>query len=939
MRLNLLGPLEVLVDGQPLTFPRARRRLVSILALTRNAALDSDRLADHMWGNEPPRTARNALQVHVSAIRRLAGDLVETTADGYRLTSAASLDVDEFEQWVAVSKQSEDWDLVRDACDAALELWRGAPFSELEGGAVVPEASRLSELRLELMERRAEALLAMGRAEEAVPDLESHVQEFPLRERFWEYLMLGRYRLGRQAEALRAFQDAAAVLGDQLGIEPGPRLKALEDEILLQAPDAGRIAHSNPHNLPRYANSIIGRDDELDRLTKMVGESRVVTVSGGPGLGKSRLAIEAGWELLEKFPGGVYLVSLADMPVEADIVASICTAMRVVDHVESLDRLAPVVADRPVLLILDNCDGVGPLLHEFLELFGAAGGRGRVITTTRRRIGADVGQMLELSPLSCEVEDPGDIGSALESPAVRLLIERARSASAAFRVSDANIAQLVMVAIRSGGAPLALELAARWIPTLGPDDVLRLDDLITGESVRRAIDLSYLMMTGEDQELLAAASVLASPSSLVTLHEVCAPGSSLIQVAGSVARLVESSLLAGRMAAEGRVVYSILEPVREYASQRLGEAGSRLDVYRRHAARFVRRSASLGESDFTAIDRVMPDFRNAMRFLLSEGDADDATAIAVSLRRYWDSRYLTWEAQRWLLAVLDAEPSVAARLEALWSLGWVAYNNHDYELARASYESCLELARVTGRPDVEGRALYGLGRIELPILRNEGETLLAEAEKILAPLGELETRAACLMGLGISRAWSGDAGGAKGYLKEALEALGEAGDARLGSICYRYLSLAAHHEGDAAEAERLSIISEGIARAADDNRGLSGALIQRAFVQSQCGELGSAAQLMIEALAPVPPEAEIDTALLFVGAAPVLVEAGEQELATELFGQIDRIYSKFGWAPIEDVNPVVADYRTRVGAVEGTHQDLAESRSELVRTLERISAG
>ena len=206
VRLQTLGPLRVERDDVELTLRPAEKRLLAILALGPGHQLDTERLIDQMWGDEVPRTARAALQVHVSAVRRKLGNTsLVSDRSGYRL-SVHEVDAS---LYLSLAEEAHErlgafaWRSCVETIDRAEALWRDAPYPELRYDDFAhPTIARLEETRLGLLELRAEARLALGLHREAIPELEALLAEYPLRERLWEHLMTARYRVGRFAEAL-----------------------------------------------------------------------------------------------------------------------------------------------------------------------------------------------------------------------------------------------------------------------------------------------------------------------------------------------------------------------------------------------------------------------------------------------------------------------------------------------------------------------------------------------------------------------------------------------------------------------------------------------------------------------------------------------------------------------------------------------------------------
>jgi DNA-binding SARP family transcriptional activator len=235
----ILGPLEVLVDGRTVELGGARQQAVlAVLLVHANEVVPAERLIDAVWDDEPPQTARNVLQGYVSQLRKAIGaDRIVTRASGYTVVAAQEeLDLERFQRLVGRS-DGADPSAAADGLRAALELWRGPPFADVSQTRFTRAAGgRLEELRLNALERRIEAELAIGQGAELVAELEALVSEHPLREGLRAHQMLALYRSGRQAEALEAFRAARAALVEELGLEPGPALQALERAILRHDP-------------------------------------------------------------------------------------------------------------------------------------------------------------------------------------------------------------------------------------------------------------------------------------------------------------------------------------------------------------------------------------------------------------------------------------------------------------------------------------------------------------------------------------------------------------------------------------------------------------------------------------------------------------------------------------------------------------------------------
>jgi DNA-binding SARP family transcriptional activator len=268
VEFRILGPLEVVEEGSQLALGGARQRALLVLLLTRaNEVVSTDRLIDELWGERPPKAADNALQYHVSRLRKLLGpgSAIVTKEPGYLIrVEPDELDLLRFERLVEEGQRSSPEAAAR-ILREALALWRGPALADVAHESFAqPEILRLEELRLVALERRIDADLALGRDAELVAELEALVREHQLRERFRAQLMLALYRSGRQAEALEVYRQTRRLLVEELGIEPSPALHELEQAILHQDPELTPQAVTAPRE--RAIMVVAGNEDRLDNL-------------------------------------------------------------------------------------------------------------------------------------------------------------------------------------------------------------------------------------------------------------------------------------------------------------------------------------------------------------------------------------------------------------------------------------------------------------------------------------------------------------------------------------------------------------------------------------------------------------------------------------------------------------------------------------------------
>lgn len=902
INVGALGPLRVLVDGEPRQLAPAQRRLLSILLLEADRGASTDRIIERMWDGDPPATARAALQVHVSKIRSAVP--VVTTPNGYRLDmSAVSLDVDELEAAataVAAYREEGDWEAVLDAAARIRELRRGEPFPDVADDDFARGVrAGLDEMAFSVAEAEVEALLALGRNEYAIARLEELIERRPLQDRLRHRHMLALYRTGRQGEALRVYQAYRRLLGDTMGVEPGPELRALEERILLHDPDLGAAeTPASPHNLPDTETSFVGRDAELERLTTALDAHRVVTICGGPGFGKTRLAVEVGRSRLGAQPGGVWLAALGGAIEPRDVAATIASATGAGEGVDGLEALASMLADRPILLVLDNCEHVLEAVRRFVVALGGGDHPCRVLATSRRPLGVPGESVHRIHPLSVDAN-----GS------VALLADRIRAIVRTFAVTDDNRDAMLDVCRRLEGIPLAIELVARWVPTLGLEDAAR---LLMRVEVETALDTAFEWSLGllppEDRSLLFRLAVFESAFRLERAVDVVGGDRSELAVAGAMSRLVDASLL-GMEWSGSSTVYRMLRPIRDLAWSRL-ETDTREAVAGSHAASFLDSSARIAQDSirgrqsaaFAALDTEMPDYRRALVHLRELERWGDVVGVTESLSRYWYARFLGWEGRSWLREVPLDRLDDAGRARLHRTAGFLAWATHAYDDADAHYLALQEIGVSIGDRRLEADGLYGRGLVHQKRRFLDGAAMLDEAASIYARLDGCERQLGeCLMFRGIDEAAWGSVARAEPKLIRAATLLEQAGHLRQVSKAERWLAHCAWRREDLDAAERHADRAERLARDVDDDIAVAGALVEQANIAIALDAPGRAASALADALEPVPSEDEIDVVQVLLPVARLAAHVGRSELAAAIVRHVDATFDRYGWRPLDEL--------------------------------------
>ncbi len=711
MEYRVLGPIEVVQDGPPLSVQGKKpRALLALLLMRRNEPVPTELLIEDLWGDQAPATAANTLQVYVSQLRKIVNDRVSREGSAYRLrVDPDELDAERFERLAEEGDAALRGRSFREAADLlaeGLSLWRGPALADLRYESFAQGAiARLEELRLVANENRIEADLGLGRHDQVIGELEALIAEHPARERLRSLHMLALYRAGRQADALDAYQAARQTLLDDLGLEPGPELRELEQAILRQDETLSRRPLPQS-NVPVPASTLVGRRRELDQVTSALrGPTRVLTLTGPGGSGKTRLAIEAANVLADELADGAFFVALDAIRDPALLLPAIAEAVAVK---ESGDRslresLAERLAGRQALLVIDNFEQLveaAPVLSEVLE---AAPGLSFLVTS-RSALRVSGEQEYPLDPL--DLED-----------AVALFVERARRADPRFALTDENAAAVEEICGRLDGLPLAVELAAARTKLLPPDAMLalldeRLDLLSRGardlperhRALRDTVAWSYDLLGPDEKTLFAQLSVFGGGFTLESAVAVC--DASL----DGVATLLDDSLLE-----RDGPRFKMLETIREYALEQLAAEQEPDDVRRRHAEHFLK----LAESDpvpeqaawLARMDAERDNFREALSWSLDTREASLGLRLAAALWEFWWVRGYLAEGRGWLGEALlrgrSAAPELRAR--ALHASGSLATRQGDYESAGALFEESLAICGGAGRRCRDG-ALAALDR-------------------------------------------------------------------------------------------------------------------------------------------------------------------------------------------------------------------------------------
>ena len=992
---GILGPLEIRVDGAVLpSQPLQLRRLLCILLLSPGRPVPAARVVEWMWpdeapGSDGPDNPQRALRTYISRLRRILPDQVEGAGDGRgfcRLDAGEhEIDAGRFEALLGGAAMDDSAGAGHSASSlqAALALWRGPALLDCrdEPWAVGP-AVRLDELRLVAVERLVDARLALGEHGNLCGELEELVTEHPLRERLWAQLMLAYYRAGRQADSLRAYQRLRARLGDDLGIEPSRELSALESQVLRHdseldlgarvvvtpaaEPDRAEPADSMTSpppaprsNLPAQLTSFVGRERELAEVTALLETSRLVTLAGPGGVGKTRLACEVAAGVLGASSRGVVLAELSPLRA-ADIEL----------HLASLLDLQPGPAgargsivnslrDESLLLVLDNCEHVIGACAALCSAILAGCPSVAVIVTSREPLGLEGEIVYRVQPLGVPdpaTPDPLSVGA---EPAVQLFVDRARSHNRAFRLDAGNAGIVGSLCRQLDGIPLAIELAAARLRTLS---LRQIHDLLSERfhvligstrsrlprhrTLRALVDWSYQLLEEPERRLLRSLSVFAGGFDLDALTGVLeSGGDERWTVLENLTSLVDKSLVQADTACEP-ARYSLLETIREFAAAKLGEVEGEealAQLRKAHASVFLGRAEAsslilVTRDQFDcldALDRDFENFRSAMAHLVAhEESTEEAIRLVTGLSRfaYWRGRSheLAPAATKLMARLGDVE--VADTVAARFLMG-SSLSAQQPTLRTELLEALLPGVHRSGDLPLEAEVLNRLtflydvtGRTADARRAHESAVATARSSGSVAPLVSV------LSGGGAS----------PGELAEGIELARRAGDQLGAYVALCNLGSAALEAGDPAAARAYLEEALPIAERARPGAPATPSLLcNLAFAHVLDGDDEAALAFFVKVVDAARRQLDVPAiAYALMGMAMCAARRGDLILSATLYGAADEHLRREGFTGEETEVRILADERTRVrGALGDRAYAAATARGAGLSEVDAITLG
>ena len=895
LALALLGPLHATLDGRPIAGFRYDkvRALLAYLAVEADRPHEREALLGLLWPELPEDAARNNLRQTLLSLREAIGD--RQAHPPFLLASRASLQLNpRSDHWLDVAafagllaeceRHAHTSAAGCNACarrlQRAVELYQGPflaefflPDSESFEAWAVLKREQLQRQLLDALARLVAHHERRGAYAAALEYAHRRLAADPWREEGHRDVMRLHMLNGERAAALAQYERCRGLLAEALGVEPDAETSALYQQIRGAPDDEApamqrlRLPAARRHNLPAQPTAFVGREAELDAVCRLLDEEscRLLTLAGPGGVGKTRLALQAAVERLDRFADGVCFVALAGLPA-AELLAGELAAALELELGPGADPGAQLIEHlgrRELLLVLDNFEH---LLGgaELLAAIVAQAPDVTLLVTSRERLGLRGEWVYAVEGLPLPAGEPTAPAALEENDAVRLFAQSARRARADFALTAENAAAVARICRLTGGLPLAIELAAGWCRALScaeiAEELERGPALLSAaardgperhRSLAAVFEHSWRRLSDDERRAIRRLAVFSGGCRRDAALAVCDAELPVLL------RLVDRSLL--RHTLEGR--YELHELVRQHAAGELARACEDAETRRRHAAHF-RALAERAEPELLGpeqgrwlarLDHEHDNLRAAMAWAIAGDEAEPALAIGGALPRYWATRGFFVEGRRWLERAL-AHPAAAAapeaRLRALNAAGTLARLQGDLPRAQALLEACLELSRVAGARRWGAVALNALGLVA----RRQGDTARAAAlyEQSLAEsraAGDRRTLINALSNLaGVLNA-RGDHARAAELYEESLAFSREAGDQLGIAADLNNLANAVFDLGDYPRARALYEESLALYRAGGDQYGASLALFNLGDLALRQGRLEGAGGYLREGLA------------------------------------------------------------------------------------------
>jgi non-specific serine/threonine protein kinase len=955
LKVYLLGGFR-LFDGETAVTAVNTPRLQSLLAylmLHRHAPQPRAHLAFLFWPDSTEAQARTNLRYLVHQLRQAFPqvDRFLYTGDGAlhrRADAPFTLDVADLKQAITEADQAEqagDLAKVRASLEQAVSLYQGDLLPGCYDDWLLSEREHLSQMFSSTLERLLLLLETERDYRTAIRYAQRLLQHDPLQEATYQHLIRLHALSGDRASALRLYHTCATVLERELGVAPSPATQAAYEELRLKtpltpplAPSAPSFPHPRRHNLPVPLTSFIGRVREQAEVQRLLSTTRLLTLTGAGGCGKSRLALAVATDRVEDYADGAWLVELAALADPLLLPQAVATTLDVREEPQHplIATLTNALQSRVLLLVLDNCehliDACAHLVHTLLNACPHL----QILATSREALGL-VGETVWRVP-SLSLPDPQHLLSVerlAESEATQLFVERARAALPTFALTAENAAAVAQVCQRLDGMPLAIELAAARVKLLTVQQIAaRLDDcfklLATGgrtivsrhQTLRAAIDWSYDLLSEQERLLFRRLAVFEGGFTLEATEGICAGrGIAPDEILELLSHLVDKSLVVVSMQPQGREArYRLLETIRQYGRNKLLASGEAEIIRQQHAAYYLalaeQARPKLQEQEQLAwLERLEVEHDN-LRAALRWGRAEAQTTetglrLAGALWVFWYLHGHWSEGRGWLEDMLiqsQGSGHTQARATALLNAGALADYQGDYGQARLLIEESLTMYRELGDKVGSAWSLYYLGHLASEQGHYEqAVALLGDSVMLFRQSPDKWGAALSLCILGWVTWYLGDYQVAAIFCQESLALSRELGNPRGVAWALSCLSGVAISQGDPGQAIAHGEESLALFQQLGIKDGIAWSLYTLGYVALFQGHDGRAASCFVDSLVLRREMGDkVRIAHCLAGLAGVAGAQGQAAPAARLFGAAAALLDAIG-APLNPIGRAVYD--------------------------------
>jgi predicted ATPase/DNA-binding SARP family transcriptional activator len=835
IKFRLLGRFDIERDGARVEIrSRPAQSLLAFLLLHPGTPFRREMIAGVLWPEASETNARTYLRQALWRIRKAieADDKKYIAADEITIAFRADPQV-----WIdaAVLQTEAGPDSSAEDLIGDISVYQGELLPGFYEDWVGPERERLRSMLERRMTLLLDRLLENRRWQEVLTWGERWITLAHAPEPAYRALMIAHNGLGDPAAVARAFQRCADGLQRDLGVEPSPATRELYESLMkargAPAPGPREAERSTSGNLPgnlaahEPLTPFIGRERERQEIAAILSNPscRLLTLTGPGGVGKTRLALRAAMDQMAAFTDGAFFVPLAPLISGQFLVSSLAESIGFTFYgaEEAKEQLLAYLADKRILLVLDNFEhllvgiaGADETATALLiRLLSKAPGA-KLIITSRERLRLSGEWLLEIQGMGFPEDEEDDPTGSYA--AVELFLQSARRIQAGFELSAENRPLVVRICKQVGGMPLGIELAAAWLRSLSLADIARETehdvDLLASplrdtterhRSLGAAFEHSWKLLSDREKKAFSYLSVFRGEFSREEAESVAQVDLSLLAI------LVDKSLV--RMKASGR--YELHEVLRQYAQQKLEEAGEALPVRRRHRDWYLALAEEAepglwGAGDANRrrqLELEQDNLRAALEWSRDNGEAEEMLRLASALRWFWYIRAQFEEGFRWLQSAvaLPGEASTLARAKALVGAGVLAEQRGDFAQAVPLLKEAMPLWGQLGLNST-GWTLLHLGLIAL--LQgdyDQAKALYSESLRIFEESEDREGIASMLMYLGNAARHSGDNEKASVLLEQSLPLLTEVGDDYAVSRALCGMGIVAMHRGDHAKAAEL----------------------------------------------------------------------------------------------------------------------------------------